>query len=183
MTRILALALAFGAATPVLADEITDTLQSAIEAYEDGDIQYALDELDFARQKLLEMKTDSLGAFLPPAPEGWTVETDTEMNSAMAMMGGGVGAEANYAGPDGTGVKLTLMADNPMVASMGAMVSSAAAMGMKVERINRQRFAVQDDQILGLIGNRVLVQAEGDLDAARMLLEQMDFKALANFGL
>lgn len=183
MTRILALLAALGTATPLLADEVSDTLQSALQAYEDGDIQYALDEIEFAKQKLLEMKTDSLGAFLPKAPDGWTVEVNSEMNAGLAMMGGGVGAEANYAGPNGEDVKLTLMADNPMVASMGAMVTNAAAMGMKVERIGRQRFAVQDEQFLGLIGNRVLVQTEGNLNAAKTLLGEMDFKGLANFGL
>ncbi|WP_136443204.1 hypothetical protein [Pacificoceanicola onchidii] len=183
MTRILALIAALAAATPALADEVTETLQSALQAYEDGDIQYALDEIEFAKQKLMEMKTSSLGAFLPAAPDGWSVEINSDMNTGLAMMGGGVGAEANYKGPDGQDVKLTLMADNPMVASMGAMVANAAVMGMKVERIGRQRFAVQDEQILGLIGNRVLVQTEGDLDSAKMLLGEMDFKGLGNFGL
>ncbi|MFW2543145.1 hypothetical protein ACN2XU_10920 [Primorskyibacter sp. 2E107] len=183
MTRIIALIAALGAASPILADEVTDTLKSAMTAYEEGDIQYALDELEFAKQALLRMKTDSLGAFLPKAPDGWSVEVNSDMNTGLAMMGGGVGAEANYTGPDGQDIKLTLMADNPMVASMSAMVTNAAAMGMKVERIGRQRFAVQDGQILGLIGNRVLVQTEGEIEMAKTLLETMDFAGLANFGL
>lgn len=169
-------------AIPAYADEITDTLQSAITAYEDGDIQYALEELDFAKQKLLEMKTDSLGAFLPAAPDGWTFEKNSEMNAMLGIMGGGVGAEGVYKSGDGTEVKVTLMADNPMVASIGAMVSNASAMGLKVERINRQRFAAQDNQLMGLVANRILVQTEGDLDTARSVLEQMDFKAMASFG-
>ena len=45
-------AIALLTAMPLAADEITDTLQSAIEAYEDGDVQYALDELEIAKQKL-----------------------------------------------------------------------------------------------------------------------------------
>ena len=182
MTRILTFVAALTLASPIWADEITDTLQSAITAYQDGDIQYALDELEFARQKMMEIKTDSLGAFLPPAPDGWSVESNSEMNAGLAMMGGGVGAEATYTGPEGQTVKITLMADSPMVASMGAMVTNAAAMGMKVDRINRQRFAVQDNQIIGLLGNRVLVQAEGDMDMARALLEAMDLAGIAGFG-
>lgn len=169
-------------AIPAHADEISDTLQSAITAYEDGDIQYALEELDFAKQKLLEMKTDSLGAFLPAAPEGWSFEKNSEMNSLLGMMGGGVGAEGFYKSGDGTEVKITLMADNPMVASIGAMVTNASAMGLQVERINRQRFAAQDSQLMGLVANRILVQTEGDMDIARTILEQMDFKAMASFG-
>lgn len=181
MTRLATLALGLCLALPATADEVTDTLQSAIDAYSDGDIQYALDELDYARQKLLEMKTDSLGAFLPPAPDGWTRQRDTEMSAGLAMMGGGVGASAEYTAPDGVSATITLMADNAMVGSMAAMVANAAAMGMKTERINRQRFASQDGQMLALVGNRVLIQAEGDLDAARALLQGVDFEAMAGF--
>jgi hypothetical protein len=182
MTRLASLAVALCIALPAKADEVTDTLQSAIDAYSAGDIQYALEELDYARQKLLEMKTDSLGAFLPQAPDGWTRQVDTEMTAGLAMMGGGVGAAAEYTAPDGASATITLMADNAMVGSMAAMVANAAAMGMKTERINRQQFAAQDGQMLALVGNRVLIQAEGDLSAARMLLQSMDFEAMAGFG-
>jgi hypothetical protein len=176
------LLLAIAATGPARADDVTDTLRSAIEAYEAGDRQFALEEIEFARQLMLEQKTDSLGGFLPPAPEGWTMTLDSDMAAGLAMMGGGVGAGADYAAPDGTTVTITLMADNPMVAGMAAMVSNAAAMGLRSERIGRQRFAMQDGQLLALIGNRILVQAEGDTDAARSLLETMDFDALAGFG-
>lgn len=180
--RLVAILIAGALALPVHADEISDTLQSALDAYADGDIQYALEELDFAKQKLLELKTDSLGAFLPPAPEGWSFEKNSEMNSALGMLGGGVGAEGTYSNGDGASVKVTLMADNPMVGSMAAMITNASAMGMKVERINRQRFAIQDQQMMALIANRILIQTEGDLALAQQILEQMDFKAMANFG-
>ncbi len=180
--RILPIIAATFLAMPGYADEVSDTLKSAITAYEDGDIQYALEELEFAKQKLLEMKTYSLGAFLPQAPDGWSFEKNSEMNTALGMMGGGVGAEGTYLSADGQEVKITLMADNPLVASMGAMIANAAAMGMKVERINRQRFAIQDEQMMSLVANRILVQTEGDLDTARTVLEKMDFKAMALFG-
>lgn len=186
MSRFLPLAAAacFALPLPLHADEVSEALQTALDAYADGDIQYAIDELDFARQKLLEMKTDSLGAFLPDAPDGWTRETSTEMAAGLAMMGGGVGAEATYTSPDGAqDFKITLMADNPMVTSMAAMVANASAMGMRVERIGRQRFAVGDDQIIGMVANRILVQAEGDdQDVMMQTLEGMDFRAMSNFG-
>ncbi len=115
--RILAAAAAvLVAAQPLMADEISDTLQSALDAYEEGDAQYALEELDYARQLLLALKTDALVEFLPAAPDGWTREVNTEMNTGLAMMGGGTGAEATYEG-DGQRVTITIMADNPMVGS------------------------------------------------------------------
>lgn len=183
MTRIFAVLMMSSLALPAQADDVSDLMESALKAYEDGDIQYALDELDMARRALLDMKTASLGSYLPEAPEGWTREVSTEMGAGLAMMGGGVGAEATYTDAGGARVKITLMADNPMVMSMSGMIANAAVMGMKTERIQRQKFAVQDKQMMALIANRILVQTEGNPEQTRPLLEAMDFADMANFGL
>lgn len=168
----------------VSADEISDALQSAQQAYADGDVQYAIEELDFARQRLMALKTDALGAYLPDAPDGWTREVDTEMGAALGMMGGGTGAEATYRNEsDGTEYTVTLIADNPMVAGIAGMVSQASLMGIQVERIGRQKFMVQDGEMTGLIANRILVKVAGaDTDTMKGVLEGMDFNAIANFG-
>ncbi len=170
-------------AMPAAADDVEKLLQSALKAYQDGDIQYAIDEVEMARQTLLEMKTASLGAYLPDAPDGWTREVNSDMNTGLAMMGGGVGAEAVYTDGGGETIKITLMADNPMVMSMSGMIANAAMMGMKTERIQRQKFAIKDTQMMALIGNRILVQTEGDPDKTRPLLETIDFAEMAQFGL
>ncbi|MEO0750413.1 MAG: hypothetical protein AAFY25_01280 [Pseudomonadota bacterium] len=175
----MALVLAMGTAK---ADDITEALQSAIEAYEEGDTQYALEELDYAKQLLQALKTDALVGFLPEAPDGWTREVDTEMNAGMAFMGGGTGAEATYNG-DGQSMTITVMADNPMVAGMAGMIGNAALIGAKIERIGREKFMVMEGEINGLIDNRILVKASGgEVDAMLELLETMDFKALGQFG-
>ncbi|MEL6916050.1 MAG: hypothetical protein AAFP13_16260 [Pseudomonadota bacterium] len=184
MLRPLSLALCLLPA-PLLADEIEEALTAALEAYQAGDTTFALEELDFARVKLQELKADALFGFLPPAPAGWRQELDTEVGATMGMMGGGAGAAASYY-PEGGGsaVTITLMADNPMVAGMAAMVANAGAMGASIERVNRQQFAVQDDQMIAMVANRVLVQAEGGgPDVLMPFLEAMDFRALASWGL
>jgi len=66
--RPIAAALALILALPAAADEISDTMQSALDAYNEGDAAYALEELDYARQLLLQLKTDALTQFLPEAP-------------------------------------------------------------------------------------------------------------------
>ncbi|SMO74577.1 hypothetical protein SAMN06265173_11266 [Thalassovita litoralis] len=169
---------------PALADEITDALDSAKAAYAEGDIQYAIEELEFARNKLLALKTDALGAYLPDAPDGWARTINSDMGAGLAMMGGGVGAEANYDKQDGSdSYTITLMADNPMIASIAGMINNAAMMGVKVERIGRQKFMVQDSEITGLVANRVLVKITGSSqDTMMAALEQMDFAAMGNFG-
>ena len=182
--RLTALATVLALLAPAAhADEVTDAMEAARAAYEAGAIQEALEELAYARQLLTEMKTASLTGFLPPAPAGWTREVDTEMAAGMAMMGGGVGAEATYSGP-GEQFTLTMMADNPMVAGMASALSSAGLLGVaKRMRVGGERFLVQDGDLMALIGNRVLVQASG-ADPERMvaILEQIDFDALAAFG-
>lgn len=178
------LSLAAGLALPAQADDISDTIQSALDAYNAGDISYATEELAFAQQLLKAMKSDSLSAYLPEAPDGWTRTIDKEMSAGMAMMGGGVGAKAEYSmGSDS--FTITMMADNPMVAAMGGMLGNAAmlaAMG-KMVRVKRQKFVDQDGEMSALIANRILVQASG-ADPAVMtpVLETIDYKALGNFG-
>lgn len=182
--RLQILALCALMAGPAHADDIADTIRSALEAWEAGDRQYAMDELVAAQQMIQSLKADDLSGFLPAAPDGWTREVKTDMNAGLAMMGGGTGAEATYQGPDGS-FRITLMADNPMVASMGAMLSNAqlmATMG-KVVRVGRVRFLQQDNTLQALIGNRVLVQAQDmALEAMLPLLETMDFAGLERFG-
>ena len=179
---IVSVCLALSLALPAGADDITDALKSAIDAYESGDIAYAIEELDYAKQLLAGMKTDALIGFLPEAPAGWSREVNTEMAAGLAMMGGGTGAEAEYSGP-GESFTITVMADNPMVAGMGAMIGSAAAIGAKVERVGRQKIMIHDGELTGLVDNRILVQAKGgEVETMLDLLKTMDFRGLSNFG-
>jgi hypothetical protein len=180
--RPIAAALALILALPAAADEISDTLQSALDAYNEGDAVYALEELDYARQLLLQLKTDALTQFLPEAPEGWSREVNTEMNAGLAMMGGGTGAEASYQG-DGKSITLQFMADTPMVAALGGMIGNAALYGAKVERVGREKFMVQDNEVTGLVDNRILVKASGaEPEALLKLIETIDMRALKDFG-
>ena len=170
-------------ANPSLADEVTQTLSSALQAYEDGDIEYAIEELEYARQLLKEMSSKELTAYLPEPPAGWTREIgDTQMNAGLAFLGGGVGAEATYS--DGTETfSLTIMADNPMVAGFGGMIASAGLMGMKMHRVGREKFFENDNQLIALIDNRILIQAEGAAPEVMIgVLEGIDFAALEEFG-
>lgn len=183
-----AITLAF-APLPALAesheDEIMVTLQSAMEAYGDGDIQYALDELAYAQQLLQGLVAEGLQAYLPAPLEGWTMEIDDEAAQGMGFIGGGTIARGEYCGGDGC-FSITLMADNPMVTSMGAMLGNAqmmAAMG-QIVRVNRQSFLNQDGDLSALIGSRILVQAEGgDTEIMVQHLEQMDFREMMMFGM
>lgn len=171
------------AATAAQADEVSDALQSALQAYQDGDVQYALEELEYAKQLMSAMKTEELAGLLPEAPPGWSREISSEASAGLAMMGGGIGAEAKYSKSGERNVTVTVMADNPMVGAMAGMLGNAAAMGAKIERIGRQKAMVKEGEITLLVDNRILIQAKGgEVEMMLALLKTMDFRALSNFG-
>ena len=173
-------ALAFPSA--VLADDVTETLESALKAYQDGDLKYAMEELDFARQLIKAQNTASLTTFLPDGPDGWTREVSTEVTAGMSMMGGGAGAEATYTMGEES-FSITLMADNPMVGALAGMLGSAGLLGMKLERVGRMKYLNQDGELSGIIDNRILIQAKGaSTDVMIPVLEDIDVKSLSEFG-
>ncbi len=167
------------------ADEFTDVVEGALEAYRAGDITIAQEELDYAMTLLREMKSSSLANYLPEAPAGWTRE-DSEAQSGgfgMAMLGGGTTAAATYR-RGGEEATITLVANSPMVAGMGAMISGMGAIsGGRPLRIQRVQFANNDGEMQGVIDNRVLVTVGGSasVEDKTALLEAMDFRALGAF--
>lgn len=172
------------AGTPATADEFTDVVEGALQAYEEGDVDYAREELDYAVRLLAEIKSESLAGFLPGAQPGWTrEESDAAGGMAMAMLGGGTIAAASYA-RDGEEFTITLTANSPMVASMGAMIGGMANLGgARPLRIQRTRFSNNDGELQGVIDNNVFVSVSGDapLEAMTAHLESMDFRALGDF--
>lgn len=184
-TVFLSLSLVALLAQPLRADPFVEALETAIEAYNDGDLQYAEDELAEAQRLLAEMKAQGLAAFLPEAPDGWSRELDTDAGQMLGFMGGGTMAKATYS-TDGQRFELSLMADNPMVAQLGMMLGNStmiSQMGGQIERINRVRFLREDQSLKAIVANRVLVQAEGaDADTMIPFLEAMDLRGLESFG-
>ncbi|MEM9099103.1 MAG: hypothetical protein AAGC79_11325 [Pseudomonadota bacterium] len=180
-----AVAIALTLAPGAQADEITDTIQAALEAYEAGDIKLAKEELDFASQLLSQIKATGLTAFLPEPMDGWTQqEVDTQASAALAF-GGGLVANAVYEN-GGKSVDMTLMADSPMVTAMAAALGNVAIMGSmgQVKRVNGQRLVVTPDgEIQSLIDGKVLVQISGTAAVEEKLayFEALDAEGLADF--
>jgi hypothetical protein len=185
MIRSTALAFSIAAllaAATVQADEFTDTINAALEAYEADDINAAAEELGYATSLLQTMKGQRFAELLPEPLDGWTREIDTESNAAVGMFGGGVTATGNYTGPSGN-VSIEMMADNPSVMTMAGMYANPqmlASMG-EVVRVNRQSFLNQDGDLTGVVGGRVLINIRGSasLDDKKAYLAALDFNALS----
>ncbi|MEM9736707.1 MAG: hypothetical protein AAF908_08905 [Pseudomonadota bacterium] len=170
---------------PAAADEVTETIQAALEAYEAGDIATAKEELDFAAQLLSQLKAEGLSEFLPEPFEGWTREEVDTQAAGASLFGGGQMAAALYASDEGD-LEIRLMADSPMVTSMAAVLGNPALMGAMgtVKRVNRQRVVITPDGALqALIDGRVLVQIEGAAPAEQKLayFETLDIEGLKAF--
>ena len=167
------------------ADEFTDVIAGALEAYEEGDITVAREELDYAMKLLTDLKAQSLAGFLPAALPGWTrSHAEAEGGGmAMAMLGGGTTAAATYT--DGSQeMTITLMANSPMVSGVAAMITGMAAMGGgKPIRIQRTQFGVNDGEMQGVVDGDVLVSVSGDasVEDKTAHIEAMDLKALGDF--
>lgn len=164
-----------------MADEFTEALEAASEAYADGDIDGASEELAYASQLLQRMKADQFAQLLPEALDGWNLDVDVEATAAMGMFGGGTTATGEYSNGSER-FKITMMADNPSVMSMAGMLSNPqmmASMG-EIIRINRQSFVDQDGEITGIVNGRILIQASGSAAREDIVahLETMNFRAM-----
>ncbi|PKP65629.1 MAG: hypothetical protein CVT86_03215 [Alphaproteobacteria bacterium HGW-Alphaproteobacteria-8] len=185
MTRLLLAAALAVALSPASADEIEDAIAAGLAAYRAGDIAAAKDELDYATTLLGQKKAAGLTAFLPPAFDGWTRSEGDASAAGAALFGGGLNASASYA-RGGETIEIQIMADNPMVATMGAMLGNPAMMATQgeVRRVGRQRYVVSaDGGMMALVGARALVQLSGS--AARedkiAYFESIDFAGLEAF--
>lgn len=178
----LSLALCLPAATR--ADEVLDTIDAARAAFETGNVQATLDELAYAQQLVREIQAAELAAFLPEAPEGWSRNIRTDMGAALAMFGGGVGAEATYA-TGSQSFSITLMADNAMVQALAGMLGEAGLPeGAGRLIVGGETFLDQSGELTGLIDGRILIQASGAPSEVMVpVLETIDFAAMrANGG-
>jgi hypothetical protein len=186
MLRTIFSALAIGlAALPAAADEFTDTVESALSAYEDNDIKGARQELDYAIKVLDGMKSEILAKLLPAPLPGWTraeAEDQQGTGMAMAMLGGGTSAAATYS-KGGTDMTISLVADSPMVAGIGGMLAGLAGVGGKPLRIKRTEFSMNDGELQGVVDGKVMVSVSGNATQEEKVaqVEAMDFEALGDF--
>jgi hypothetical protein len=172
------------AVQPAAADEFEAVVDEALQAYRDGELTIAREELTYALQLLTGMRAETLADFLPAPLDGWRRDDpDIQGTQAMAMFGGGTAASATYR-RNGDEFTLTLTADSPMVSGMAAMFTGMAGMqGGRSVRIQRHQFSVGEGEVTGVVGGAVLVQAQGRVPTDAMVahVEAMDLGALANY--
>jgi hypothetical protein len=177
--------------TPLLADDVTDSIQEATEAYESGDIAAAVDSLNYAVQLLQQKKGASLAELLPEPLDGWSADAAESASVGAAMFGGGLTAERSYR-KDKSSVDIQIVTDSPMLQGMMAMFSNpmfASSSGGKMTKINKQKVilkydeAKKDGEIQIMVKNRYMVTVSGDNvseDELTGYVEAIDFDKFAD---
>ncbi len=172
-------------AAPLFADEVSDALKAASDAYAAGDMGKTSEQMTMAGQALGALQSAILANLLPAAPAGWTKTMTADFNKGFAIAGGGSGAEARYENADQSlSFTMSFIADNPMVGSMAAMLGNAQMMAMmgKVVKVGDQPLLQTDNNVSTLANARVLFQAQGAaVDVMMPLIQTIDFAKVGVF--
>jgi hypothetical protein len=173
-----------GLSVPAQSDEVEDSLQMALEAYQAGDINAAREEIGYVAQLLTQLKAAALGGFLPEALPDWT-RAEGDASSAMMGFGGGLAASATYSRGNDI-IEIQLMADNAMVNTMAVMFANPAMMGSmgEMKRIKRQKVVINSQgELQALLEKRILIQITGraPIEDKEAYFSAMDISGLKDF--
>jgi hypothetical protein len=176
--------------SPVLADDVTDSINEALKQYDNGELAGAVQSLDYASQLIQQKKGGQLEAFLPEPISGWEAEKATSQAMGSAMFGGGVTAERSY-GKGDSRVSVKIITDSPMMQGMMMMFSNpmlATSDGGKLEKINGEKAIVKysDEDKSGtvtvVLAGRFLITVDGhnvDRQDLTAFTQEIEFKKLA----
>jgi hypothetical protein len=153
----------------VWADEITDSIDEAIEYYKEGDFVEAANSLDYASQLIRQKRSGNLEAFLPEPLDGWSAEDVKSKAVGAGYLGGMISANKKYR-KDQSSVTIEIITDSPALQSMVMMFSNpayASADGGKLTKIKRQKAIIKytpsrkDGEINIVVAKQYLVTIKG----------------------
>jgi len=170
LAAVIAVSLFITTAATALADDVTDSVNEALQLYQAGKFTEAVNSLNYASQLIQQKKGASLESVMPAALSGWTAEEASSQAAGAAMFGGGVTAERRYTKGESTSVKIQIVTDSPMLQAVMMMMGNpmfATSDGGKLETIGGQKAIVKLDaenksgEIQIVVANRFLVTLEG----------------------
>ena len=176
----------------VWADEITDSIDEAIEYYKEGDFVEAANSLDYASQLIRQKRSGNLEAFLPKPLAGWSAEDVKSKAVGAGYLGGMISANKKYR-KDQSSVTIEIITDSPALQSMVMMFSNpayASADGGKLTKIKRQKAIIKytpsrkDGEINIVVAKQYLVTIKGRKVEESDLVDYasaIDYKKLKKF--
>lgn len=174
---------------PLQADDVTDSIQEASEAYAKGDTAKALESLNYAVQLMQQAKAQGLEALLPAPLSGWTAEKAESTAVGAAMFGGGITVERRYS-KDNSSVHVQIVTDSPMLQGLMTLFSNpmfASSSGGKLEKIAGQKVistydaSTKTGDYQFAVANKYMVTVKGDQVSAEEMqayAEGIDFKKM-----
>lgn len=147
---ILALALVVSAC----ADEITQGIDYAKEAYEDGDYPEAIEELNFAIAQIQSLQVDELRKALPEPLSGWTMEEQESETLPFGFfgLGQGLGVTRRYYKEDSDetieitiGAQSMLLQQITMFLNNPAMAAAQPNTKLEKKRIAGKRITIIEE--------------------------------------
>ena len=174
------------------ADAVVDQLDAGKRYYEAGELRKSIETLNAAVAQIQEQVTDGLLQLLPEPLEGWNADAPESQSGGIAAMITGTNLSRRYYQDDGAEVNLSLMVDSPMM----PMLTMALTMPMLMQSSEDTKpYSFQGERgmlehtkgsdeykITLMVGNRILVQAEGsrlaDVTPVEQYLQALDLKAI-----
>jgi hypothetical protein len=153
----------------VFADEITDSIEEAMEYYKENNYVEASNSLDYASQLIRQKRSGKLEAFLPEPLAGWSAEDVKSHAAGPGYLGGMISAKRQYK-KDKSSVTMEIITDSPTLQSMIMLFSNpayASADGGKLTKIKRQKAIVKynpskkNGEINIVVAKQYLVSVKG----------------------
>ncbi len=155
-------------AAPAGADEVLEQIDAAVGYYEEGDLQGAISELQFAIEAIRAQTGDLFAATFPDPPAGWSADEVESTAGIPGLSGQVLGRE--YQGPDGETVRAELMIDNPMMQAFAMLLQNPAMLStqpdaerVRVHRHNALLTWPEDGtgELTLIVGGRAMLRLDG----------------------
>jgi hypothetical protein len=143
MKKMTILALLCALYFTVLADDVTEQIETAASLYKTGKFSKAAEELNFAVKMIRSKQIQSITAQLPKNYKEFSGEDAQESSADASFFGGGIEVSKNYYDSNSNNLKITILAESPLVSSFAAIYSNPFMMSaQQVEKIKQYKATV-----------------------------------------
>ncbi len=176
-----------------LADEISDTIETAKKLYQDGKYSEASSELQFAVNQIQNLQAEQLKKLLPDALPEWTAEEASASVGSMGFFGGGMSVSRTYTKEDTReSIEIQILPDSPLSQALTMFLTNpmmaAAQPDTKLVRIKGEKaveqFSAQreDGELSVVLEGKTLIMVKGqritDKEILHKYMEMVDFEAV-----
>jgi hypothetical protein len=153
----------------VWADEVSDSVEEAMEYYKEGDFVEAANSLDYASQLIRQKRSSNLEVFLPDPLSDWTAEDIKSQAGGTGILGGMISVKRTYRKDQGS-ITVEIIVDSPGIQSIIMVLSNpayASADGGKLTKIKKQNAIIKyrpsgkNGEINIVVAKKYLVNIEG----------------------